>query len=124
MQKCAVENPFVLRPSFFYWQLDRSDVSHSPSQVWALLPLRAMIFDRVFMGLRPTHGDENRESSASLYATLLFTHATAFRIVIPTEAYPDFPLAAPKRSTCAAFLKEGRKRFASAKKFNRKSGVA
>jgi hypothetical protein len=50
------------------------------------------------MGLWPTQGDENRESSASLHPTLLFMHATALRFVIPTGAErrdlrcaPDFP---------------------------------
>jgi hypothetical protein len=33
-------------------------------------------------------------------------------------------LAAPEIATCAAFFKEGRKEFASAKDFNRKSGGA
>jgi hypothetical protein len=37
--------------------------------------------------------------------------------------YPDFLHGAPPTSTCAAFIKESRMKFADASKLNRKSGV-
>ena len=37
---------------------------------------------------------------------------------------PDFLYAAPDTTTCAAFSKESRMKFANATKINRKSGVA
>jgi hypothetical protein len=46
------------------------------------------------------------------------------KIVISTGAYPDFLLAAPDRTACAAFIKESRMKLASATNFYRKSGAA
>jgi hypothetical protein len=44
--------------------------------------------------------------------------------VISTGAYPDFLRAALDTTACAAFIKESRRKLASATNLNRKSGVA
>ncbi len=44
------------------------------------------------------------------------------KIVIPTVAYPNSCFAMSDRSTCAAFIKESRMKFASAINFDRNSG--
>jgi hypothetical protein len=46
------------------------------------------------------------------------------KFVMSTGAYPDFLLATPDRTTCAAFIKESHMKFAGATNPNRKSGVA
>jgi hypothetical protein len=43
---------------------------------------------------------------------------------VPTGAYPDFLLAAPETTACAAFIKKSRMKLASATNLYRKSGVA
>ncbi len=55
-----------------------------------------------------------------LSACFLFPPPNNF--VIPTEAYPNSCFATSDRSTCAAFIKESRIKFASAINFDRNSG--
>jgi hypothetical protein len=66
------------------------------------------------------------EQICCLQPTLVTTpHESHPKFVIPTEAHPDFlPRKHSPTSTCAAFVKESRMKFANATKFNRKSGVA
>jgi hypothetical protein len=69
------------------------------------------------MGLRPTQGDEKR-----LLLSNLLPWKRSSPLVIPTGAYPNSCFATSDRSTCAAFIKESRMKFASATNLDRNSG--
>ena len=91
------------------------------------------------MGLRPTQDNEKRLGPAStLYGTVALSLSSRpkrsgaegpavprnFRGNVFRQSVPGFPAAAHDATSCAAFIKESRVKFASATKFNRKSGVA
>jgi hypothetical protein len=71
------------------------------------------------MCLWPTQGDEKRLCPATT-----FYGTVALSFVISTEATRISCHAALDMTTCAAFFKESRMKFANATKLNRKSGVA
>jgi hypothetical protein len=71
------------------------------------------------MDLGPTQGDENRRETRSL--AMEFKGRATLRLVIPTEAYPDFLLRSTGDGHVCGF-KESRMRFVNANKLDRKSG--
>jgi hypothetical protein len=102
--------------------------------------LRGDVFDRVVMGLRPTQGDEKRlQTEAALpckrHPILCHLDRSAAQrrdLCVDAPSWRCFSTERTRIScheahdatSCAAFIKESRMKFASATKFNRKSGVA